>query len=110
MPAAAWKLPSAGTGFGVAQRAALYPALYLHWSGADTVISSAPTPGQWSRAPLRVLIADGPLGGEDQVATTEEGTGRARLETGARPASVDAYVPGGVKWSAVQALSRRVAL
>jgi hypothetical protein len=58
---AVWKIPERWTTPGLADRTALYPALYLRWAGKEVAIARRPLPGQWTRARLRVLVSDGPL-------------------------------------------------
>ena len=57
---AVWKIPP-GWRPSLADRTALYPALYLRWAGHKAAIASDPPPGAWAAADLRVLVSDGPL-------------------------------------------------
>ena len=66
MASAAWKIPRRWRGLSLCDRTALYPALYLRWSGLATVIGRDIPPGQWDGASLRVLISDGPLAEDER--------------------------------------------
>jgi len=61
-----WKIPQ-GWRPDLAARTALYPALYLGWTGHEVIISGDPAPEAWTSADLRVLVSDGPLGEDDRA-------------------------------------------
>ncbi|HEX3729991.1 MAG TPA: hypothetical protein VHV47_09310, partial [Opitutaceae bacterium] len=65
MADAVWKIPRDWRPSLVA-RTALYPALYLRWTGRRAAISAGPAFDEWAGAALRVLVADGPLGQDDR--------------------------------------------
>ena len=62
---AVWKIPKAWRP-SLADRTALYPALYLRWAGHRAAIAEDPPAGAWARADLRVMVTDGQLGEEER--------------------------------------------
>ena len=64
--ATAWKIPRRWTELTLCDRTALYPALYLRWSGIPTTIGRDIAAGRWNDASLRVLISDGPLAEDER--------------------------------------------
>lgn len=66
MASAVWKIPARWRTPGLCDRTALYPALYLRWTGNDVVIAREPAAGRWAAADLRVMITDGALAEDEQ--------------------------------------------
>ena len=62
----AWKIPRRWTDLALCDRTALYPALYLRWSGVSTAIGREIPAGKWNGAALKVLISDGPLAADER--------------------------------------------
>ncbi|HEY5412111.1 MAG TPA: hypothetical protein VIJ94_15420 [Caulobacteraceae bacterium] len=62
---AVWKIPE-GWRPSLADRTALYPALYLRWAGHHASIAADPPFGAWAAADLRVLVSDGPFSEDER--------------------------------------------
>ncbi len=77
MAAVAWKIPERWRSPGLADRTAVYPALYLGWSGESVAIGRRFAGGRWGRADLRVMVTDGPFA-EDERDLMAEAAVRGR--------------------------------
>jgi hypothetical protein len=70
MATAFWKVPVRWRTPGLCDRTALYPALYLRWTGVGVGIAREPPAGRWAAADLRVMVTDGALTQDEQELMT----------------------------------------
>jgi hypothetical protein len=64
---AVWKIPARWTSPGLCDRTALYPALYLRWTGHQAMIGRDIPTADWTSADLRVLVTEGGLLEDDRA-------------------------------------------